>query len=74
MVNWDKVPMPEVRGAPRVLPVVLLCHATVEWCGRLWVVNTPQQYQDAVEHRLVHQTFCETTPHLKKVTTRYKVR
>lgn len=48
-----------VMGAPRVLPVVLLCHATVEWCGRLWIANTDGEYNDAEGHRKVHQTFCE---------------
>ncbi len=51
-----------VYGAPRTLPVVLLCHATVEWCGHLQIANTPAEYDRAVEMRRVHEAFCENMP------------
>lgn len=51
-----------VFGAPRTLPVVLLCHATVEWCGNLQIANTPEEYREALEKRRVHEAFCENMP------------
>lgn len=49
-----------VMGSPRRLPVVLLCHATVDWCGKKWIANTQLEFDDATVGRRVHEVFCET--------------
>ena len=54
-----------VYGAPRLLPVVLLCHATVEWCGKLWICNTQTQFKQAETDRQTHEKTCEAVQALR---------
>jgi hypothetical protein len=52
-----------VFGTPRTIPFVLLCHATLEFCGRLWVANTWEQYDVHVKARAAHEVFCGAARH-----------
>lgn len=47
-------------GTPRPLPRVLLCHVPTHWCGRHWVANSSEQYDEAIKARKIHQRLCET--------------
>jgi hypothetical protein len=49
-----------VYGTPRTIPYVLLCHATLDFCGRFWVANTWEQYDELTKAREAHQVFCGT--------------
>jgi len=46
------------HGTPRPLPRVLFCHVPAHWCGRLWTVNTPAQYDQALGERVNHEQLC----------------
>jgi hypothetical protein len=49
-------------GTPRPLPFVLLCNArAINPCGRFWIANTMEQYQEAIEGRTAHEIFCSVT-------------
>lgn len=46
-------------GAPRRLPMVLLCNAHQhKVCGRNWVVNRVEQQEPALQARKVHELLC----------------
>lgn len=47
-----------VYGTPRVPPFVLFCCATERFCGRYWIANDFDQYDQHVKAREAHQTFC----------------
>lgn len=47
-----------VYGTPRTTPYVLLCHATLNFCGRFWVANSMDQYDEHLKAREVHEMFC----------------
>lgn len=51
-----------VYGTPRNLPTVLLCQADVNFCGRVWIANTWEEYDEKVKERYAHETFCGTRP------------
>lgn len=55
-----------VYGHPRYLPVVLLCHATVEWCGSKWIANNMADYEAHQRQRHLHEKTCEAVQELKK--------
>lgn len=45
-------------GTPRPLPRVLLCHVPTHWCGRHWVANTVERYDEATKARVAHEQLC----------------
>ena len=55
-----------VFGTPRHLPVVLMCHATVEWCESLWIANNEAQYNAFQSARYKHEKTCEAIQELRK--------
>lgn len=57
------------RGAPRSIPTVLLCQADVNFCGRLWIANTWEEYDEKVKERYAHETFCGTRPNAAGLLT-----
>lgn len=53
-------------GAPRRLPMVLLCNAHQhKVCGRHWIVNRVDQQEPAIQARKVHELLC-AAPELAK--------
>jgi hypothetical protein len=54
-----------VYGRPRALPTVLLCHATAAFCGRFWIANTWDEYEQAQTGRQLHETLCDSLPKLE---------
>lgn len=55
-----------VLGTPRVPPVVLLCHATVEFCGEYWLANSLEEYREVADRRVKHERSCEAVQELRK--------
>lgn len=47
-----------VYGTPRTTPYVMLCHATLNFCGRHWIANTWEQYVKYAEERKIHEKLC----------------
>ena len=45
-------------GTPRSLPFIFLCQADVNFCGRLWIANTEEQYEQAIKDRKTHEVLC----------------
>lgn len=46
------------RGTPRSLPFVMLCQADVNFCGRSWVVNGWDEYDEKAQARQTHEVLC----------------
>lgn len=49
-----------VYGTPRTPPFVLFCCATERFCGKFWIANSFEEYDQHVNTRTAHQVFCET--------------
>lgn len=48
-----------VHGTPRVPPFILLCLVSASTCGRYWLANTVEQYNDRLHERDAHHVFCD---------------
>ena len=46
------------HGTPRDLPFAFLCQADVNFCGRLWIVNSWAEYEEKMQARNTHQVLC----------------
>jgi hypothetical protein len=49
-----------VYGTPRTVPFVLFCLATERFCGKTWIANTWEEYDQHEKTRAAHQVFCGT--------------
>jgi hypothetical protein len=58
-----------IYGAPRTIPTVLLCQADINFCGRLWIANSWEEYDMKVKERYVHESFCGTRPNAAGLLT-----
>jgi hypothetical protein len=58
-----------VYGAPRNLPTILLCQADVNFCGRHWIANTWEEYDERIKERYAHENFCGTRPNAAGLLT-----
>lgn len=56
-------------GAPRNLPTILLCQADMNFCGRYWIANTWEQYDEKVKERYTHETLCGSRPNAAGLLT-----
>ena len=56
-------------AAPRTIPTVLLCQADINFCGRLWIANTWEEYDEKIKDRYAHETLCGTRPNAAGLLT-----
>lgn len=62
-----------IYGTPRTIPTVLLCQADVNFCGRFWIANSWEEYDEKIKERYVHENFCGTRPNAAGLITSLNV-
>lgn len=61
MTNRAAVPARDngtFHGTPRNLPFVMLCQADVNFCGRKWIINKWDEFEEKTKARETHQVLC----------------
>lgn len=46
------------HGTPRSLPFIMLCQADVNFCGRKWVINNWDEFEEKKQARQTHEVLC----------------